>query len=152
VLLHPTALPGTTGIGTIRESGRRFVDLLADCGFSLWQTCPLGPTGFGDSPYQCLSAFAGNPYLVDPDELVRLGLLYEDEVEPSRTADGSAVDYGALWHLRPRLLHLAAEEWRTHPGSAVFQGRAEATVGDIVNANKSLRKSIQKLIREGVVA
>lgn len=50
------------------------------------------------------------------------------------------------------LLHLAAEEWRTHPGSAVFQARAEATVGDIVNANKSLRKSIQKLIREGVVA
>lgn len=113
VLLHPTALPGTTGIGTIGTEAYRFVDLLADCGFSLWQTCPLGPTGFGDSPYQCLSAFAGNPYLVDPDELSRLGLLYEDEIEPSRTADGSPVDYGALWHLRPALLHLAAERFAT---------------------------------------
>lgn len=111
VLLHPTALPGSTGIGTIGAEAFAFVDLLADCGFSLWQTCPLGPTGFGDSPYQCLSAFAGNPYLIDPDELIRLGLLFPDEVEPSRTADCSRVDYGALWHLRPRLLHLAAQRF-----------------------------------------
>lgn len=87
----------------------RFVDLLSDAGFSLWQTCPLGPTGYGDSPYQCLSAFAGNPYLIDLDELIRLGLLYEDEVESSRSEPGSPIDYGQLWHLRPHLFHLAAE-------------------------------------------
>ena len=111
VLLHPTALPGTTGIGTLGASARDFVDLLAEAGFSRWQMCPLGPTGYGDSPYQCLSAFAGNSYLIDPDELVGLGLLYPDEIEPSRTAAGAPVDFGALWHLRPRLLHLAAERF-----------------------------------------
>jgi 4-alpha-glucanotransferase len=109
VLLHPTALPGSTGIGTLGREAFDFVDFLAEGGFSLWQTCPLGPTGFGDSPYQCLSAFAGNPYLVDLDELVRLGLLYPDELEASRTDPGSPVDYGSLWHLRPHLLHLAAQ-------------------------------------------
>ncbi|MEM0965420.1 MAG: 4-alpha-glucanotransferase [Verrucomicrobiota bacterium] len=113
VLLHPTSLPGDTGIGTLGGEAYRFVDFLQEAGFSLWQTCPLGPTSFGDSPYQCLSAFAGNPYLIDLDELVRLGLLYEDEVEPSRTPPGCAVDYGALWHLRPRLLHLASERFAT---------------------------------------
>lgn len=114
MLLHPTALPGTTGIGTMGSQAFRFVDLLEACGFTLWQTCPLGPTGFGDSPYQCLSAFAGNPYLIDPDELVPLGLLYPDEVESSRTADGSKVDFGALWHLRPPLLHLASQRFASN--------------------------------------
>jgi len=111
VLLHPTALPGSTGIGTLGGEARGFVDFLAEAGFSYWQTCPLGPTGFGDSPYQCLSAFAGNPYLIDPDELMRLGLLRPEEVEFSRTPPGARVDYGALWHLRPRMLHLASERF-----------------------------------------
>ncbi len=109
VLLHPTALPGSSGIGTLGKEAYRFVDFLAEAGFSLWQTCPLGPTGYGDSPYQCLSAFAGNPYLVDPDTLIELGLLREDEVEPTRTAPDTSVDYGALWNFRPHLLHLASE-------------------------------------------
>ena len=109
VLLHPTALPGTTGIGTLGREAFRFVDLLAAAGVNYWQTCPLGPTSYGDSPYQCLSAFAGNPYLIDPDELVQLGLLRADEVEPSRTDPGTPVDYGKLWHLRPHLLHQAVE-------------------------------------------
>ncbi len=95
----------------IGAEARHFVDFLSEAGFSLWQTCPLGPTGFGDSPYQCLSAFAGNPYLVDPDDLATLGLLRDDEIAPSRTADGSRVDYGALWHLRARLLHIGTERF-----------------------------------------
>lgn len=109
VLLHPTALPGSTGIGTLGAEAHRFVDLLSAAGCSFWQTCPLGPTGYGDSPYQCLSAFAGNPYLIDLDELIGIGLLRQEEVAPSRTEAGSRVDYGALWHNRPHLLHLANE-------------------------------------------
>lgn len=109
ILLHPTALPGSSGIGTLGKEAFRFVDFLAAGGFSLWQTCPLGPTGYGDSPYQCLSAFAGNPYLIDPDALIPLGLLRENEVDLSRTDPGSRVDYGALWHHRPKLLHIATE-------------------------------------------
>ena len=61
VLLHPTSLPGEQGIGTLDAEVDRFLDFLNSAGFSHWQVCPLGPTGYGDSPYQCFSAFAGNP-------------------------------------------------------------------------------------------
>ncbi len=61
LLLHPTSLPGRFGIGDLGPEALRFVDLLADTGMQLWQILPLGPTGYGDSPYQCFSAFAGNP-------------------------------------------------------------------------------------------
>ena len=61
LLLHPTCLPGPFGVGDLGEGARRFVDFLARARQSLWQILPLGPTGFGDSPYQCFSAFAGNP-------------------------------------------------------------------------------------------
>lgn len=64
VLLHPTSLPGANGIGDLGPDALRFLDFLADSGFSLWQMLPLGPTGYGDSPYQCFSAFAGNPLLI----------------------------------------------------------------------------------------
>jgi len=64
VLLHPTSLPGANGIGDLGPDALRFLDFLANAGFSLWQMLPLGPTGYGDSPYQCFSAFAGNPLLI----------------------------------------------------------------------------------------
>ncbi|HEY3285942.1 MAG TPA: glycogen debranching protein GlgX [Gemmatimonadaceae bacterium] len=64
ILLHPTSLPGPHGIGDLGPAAHRFVDVLADAGMTLWQVLPLGPTGYGDSPYQCFSAFAGNPLLV----------------------------------------------------------------------------------------
>jgi 4-alpha-glucanotransferase len=64
VLLHPTSLPGPNGIGDLGPDALRFLDFLATAGFSLWQMLPLGPTGYGDSPYQCFSAFAGNPLLI----------------------------------------------------------------------------------------
>lgn len=65
VLLHPTSLPGPHGIGDLGPDALRFLDFLADSGISLWQMLPLGPTGYGDSPYQCFSAFAGNPLLIN---------------------------------------------------------------------------------------
>ena len=73
VLLHPTSLPGRLGIGNLGAGARRFVDWLAAHGQSVWQVLPLGPTTYGDSPYQTLSAFAGNPLLIDPDALVEAG-------------------------------------------------------------------------------
>ena len=64
ILLHPTSLPGPNGIGELGPEALRFLDLLADAGVTLWQMLPLGPTGYGNSPYQCFSTFAGNPLLI----------------------------------------------------------------------------------------
>src|SRR6188474_3273368 len=64
LLLHPTSLPGGQGIGDLGPGAHRFIDLLASAGVSLWQMLPLGPTGYGNSPYQCFSSFAGNPLLI----------------------------------------------------------------------------------------
>ena len=75
VLLHPTALPGDGPVGSLGAEARRFVDIIASAGFAWWQVCPLGPTGYGDSPYQALSVFAGNPYLLDLADLGARKLL-----------------------------------------------------------------------------
>ena len=73
ILLAISSLPSSYGIGTLGTSAYRFVDLLVDLKQKYWQVLPVGPTSFGDSPYQALSAFAGNPYLIDLDFLVRDG-------------------------------------------------------------------------------
>ena len=83
VLLHPTSLPGDQGIGTLDGAAVRFLDFLKAAGMSWWQVCPLGPTGYGDSPYQCFSAFAGNPYLIDLRDLAARGLLKPAEIAPA---------------------------------------------------------------------
>src|ERR1700722_1420010 len=69
ILLHPTSLPGPFGIGDLGPEARRFVDFLAAAGQTLWQVLPLGPTGYGDSPYQCFSSVAGNPLLISLEDL-----------------------------------------------------------------------------------
>lgn len=107
LLLHPTSLPGSWGIGTLGREARAFVDFLAGAEIGFWQILPLGPTGFGDSPYQALSAFAGNPFLIDPDELVADGLLRPGEAEAFRQPDRGRVDFGRLHRERGALLDLA---------------------------------------------
>ena len=97
VLLHPTSLPGDQGIGTLDGHAFAFLDFLAAAGFKSWQICPLGPTGFGDSPYQCFSAFAGNPYLIDLHALVRTGLLETDELAGLQALSPDRVDFGAIY-------------------------------------------------------
>src|SRR5690349_14614578 len=82
VLLHPTSLPSAFGIGAFDATADAFLQFLSDADFRYWQLCPLGPTGYGDSPYQCFSSFAGNPYLIDPAALVSAGLLTDGEVAP----------------------------------------------------------------------
>jgi len=93
VILHPTSLPGPYGIGDLGPEAHRWVDLLADSGTSLWQILPVGPTGYGDSPYQCFSAFAGNVNIVSPDVLIDEGLIEACEPPPFPE---DRVDYGAV--------------------------------------------------------
>ncbi len=101
ILLHPTSLSGPYGIGDLGPQAYHFVDWLAASGCKLWQVLPLGPTGFGDSPYQCFSAFAGNPYLISPDLLLQDGLLVEADLANKPTFSETRVDFGALipWKL-----------------------------------------------------
>lgn len=97
-LLHVSSLPSDTGIGNLGAGAHRFVDFLASAGFAYWQVCPVGPTGYGDSPYQSFSAFAGNPYFIDLAELVEHSLLLDDEVAELRNLPIDRVDYGQLYH------------------------------------------------------
>lgn len=101
ILLHPTSLPGNYGIGDLGENAFKFVDFLKEAGQTLWQLFPLGPTGYGDSPYQCFSAFAGNPYLISPDLLISDGLLDEKDLQDLPEFPQDFVDYGAIipWKL-----------------------------------------------------
>lgn len=85
VLLHVASLPSEFGIGALSDSALSFVDFLADAGVDYWQVLPLSPTSFGDSPYQSPSAFAGNPYFIDINTLVKRGLLTNEEAEHAKT-------------------------------------------------------------------
>ena len=80
ILLHPTSLPGPDGIGDLGPECYRWIDFLVESGCSLWQILPLGPTGYGDSPYQCFSAFAGNPFLISPTLLLEQNLLTRNDL------------------------------------------------------------------------
>ena len=111
VLLHPTSLPGDQGVGTFDRHAEHFLDFLQAAGLRYWQICPLGPTGYGDSPYQCFSAFAGNPYLIDLRAFVGQGWLTAEELAPLAALDGDRVDYGALYRLKWPLLQLAHQRY-----------------------------------------
>ncbi len=109
VLLHPTSLPGPYGIGDLGPAAREWVDALALAGQRWWQVLPLGPTGYGDSPYQCFSAFAGNPLLVSPDDLVADGLLSRDDLAACRLPHGP-IDYAAVSRNKAAMV---AKAWKT---------------------------------------
>ncbi len=97
VLAHVSSLPGDYGIGNLGTGARRFIDFLEAAGITWWQICPLGPTGYGDSPYQSFSANAGNPYFIDLGELIADGLITADEVAPLQALPSDHVDYGTLY-------------------------------------------------------
>ncbi len=97
VLAHVSSLPGAYGIGNLGPGARAFVDFLADARVRHWQICPIGPTGYGDSPYQLFSGRAGNPYFIDLGELQAAGLLEAPELTPLRALPAGRVDYGELY-------------------------------------------------------
>lgn len=106
ILLHPTSLPGRFGIGDLGPACITFLDWMRDAGLGVWQILPLGPTGFGDSPYQCFSAFAGNPLLISPELLVHDGLLEQSWLD-SWPENHGWVDYGATTEHKEQMLHAA---------------------------------------------
>ncbi|MGB0416969.1 MAG: 4-alpha-glucanotransferase [Coraliomargarita sp.] len=111
VLLHISSLPSRTGIGNFGSGAYRFVDFLRSASIKVWQICPLGPTGFGDSPYQCFSAFAGNPYFIDLEPLVHEGLIHEDELTALRSLPENCTDYGELYQALWPVLEKAHERF-----------------------------------------
>ncbi len=123
VLLHPTSLPGSYGVGSLDENAVAFLEFLAAAGFKSWQICPLGPTGYGDSPYQCFSAFAGNPYLIDVAALVRAKLLMPDAIRPLQMLSADRVEFGELYKLKWPILFQAHAEF-------VRGGRRNQPYGD----------------------
>lgn len=122
ILLHPTSLPGPYGIGDLGQEARRWIDFLAENGCTLWQVLPLGPTGYGDSPYQCFSAFAGSPYLISPDLLLAEGLLLPEDFADRPTFPTEWVDFGAVI---PWKLHLLDQAYRRFSATAFPILRAE---------------------------
>ncbi len=119
IILHPSSLPGPYGIGDLGPQAYRFVDWLAASGIKLWQVLPLGPTGYGDSPYQCFSAFAGNPYLISPDLLLRDRLLTESDLADMPDFNASRVDFGRLIPWKLSLLSRAFDRYQS--SAEVFQ-------------------------------
>jgi 4-alpha-glucanotransferase len=110
ILLHPTSLPGPNGIGEIGPEAFRFADWLAEAGQKIWEVLPLSPTGYGDSPYQCFSALAGNPLLLSLDELVDRGYLSPEDMG-SRPQFPARVDYGGVMEWKLPLLAQAANSF-----------------------------------------
>ena len=121
ILMHITSLPGPYGVGTMGKQAYHFVDFLSKAGQSCWQILPLNPTGYGDSPYQSFSAFAGNPYLIDLDTLVEEGLLKAEEPGMVCWADmPTRVSFGRLYEQRGKLLRLAYSRFTPDEGYAAF--------------------------------
>lgn len=112
VFLHPTSLPSRYGVGDLGEFAYRWVDLLRKFGQGLWQICPLGPTGFGDSPYNCLSSFAGNPLLISPDKLFEDGLLSECDIKSYPELSRYSVDFEQVGREKGALLEKAFSRFK----------------------------------------
>ncbi|HTV01981.1 MAG TPA: 4-alpha-glucanotransferase [Luteitalea sp.] len=111
LLLHPTSLPGACGIGDLGPEAHRFLDFLEAAGQRVWQVLPLGPTGYGDSPYQCFSAMAGNPLLVSPERLVEDGWLDEAALASVRALPEGTADFDRLIEPRRALLARAYDRF-----------------------------------------
>jgi 4-alpha-glucanotransferase len=137
ILLHPTSLPARHGIGDLGETAHRFVDFLASARQSVWQVLPLAPTGYGDSPYQALSAFAGNPLLVSLGDLAARGWLDPGDLAAPPPFPTEEVDYAAVAAWKGARLGRAAEAFEVEAGAqdraslAAFRGRAGGWIDDL---------------------
>lgn len=125
ILLHPTSLPGRHGIGDFGTAAYQFIDFLSAARQRVWQTLPLGPTGFGDSPYQCFSAFAGNPLLISLEKLVEDGFLAPADLENAPSFPEHEVDYGPVIEFKVQLLRKAFQNFKKQaPGNALDEWKA----------------------------
>src|SRR5450759_587621 len=122
VLLHPTSLPGPHGSGDFGPAAYHFIDWLVVAGQKLWQILPLGPVSLGNSPYMSLSAFAGNPLLIDLAELGHKGWLHADELDSARNFPTDHIDFGKVIPFRTKMLRHAAKNFFAH---ASVNDRAE---------------------------
>ena len=119
ILVHPTSFSGSAGIGTLGKSSYKFIDWLASAGQTLWQILPLGPTGYGDSPYASFSTFAGNPLLIDLDDLASRGWADAASIEPPEYIKNSGrVDYGAVVYWKNPVLVTAADFFQKNCSAA----------------------------------
>ncbi|HTY10638.1 MAG TPA: 4-alpha-glucanotransferase [Bacteroidota bacterium] len=114
VLLHPTSLPGPHGSGDFGPAAYHFIDWLVVAGQKLWQILPLGPVGLGNSPYMGLSAFAGNPLLIDLSELEHKGWIRGEDLSAANSFTTTHVDFGKVIPFRTKMLHLASKNFFTH--------------------------------------
>jgi 4-alpha-glucanotransferase len=121
ILLHPTSLPGPYGIGDIGPIAHEWVDFLSDSGCRLWQVLPLGPTGYGDSPYQCFSAFAGNPYMISPDLLLEDGFLKPVDLDEHPNFPEENVDFGAVISWKLKILNEAYRNFTKSSSAELHQ-------------------------------
>jgi len=112
ILLHPTSLPGRFGIGDLGDEAYRFVDFLAASGQRLWQILPLGPPGYGNSPYQCFSAFAGHTQLISPERLVEGGFLSRQDLEGAPDFPSDRVDFDRVAEFKRSLLDQAFDRFK----------------------------------------
>ena len=113
ILLHPTSLPSPFGIGDLGKEAYEFIDFLENAGQHLWQILPLTHTGFGDSPYQSFSAFAGQPLLISPAHLLELGLLESFELANCPVTDEEQIDYGVIIPWKQLIFRLAYDRFLT---------------------------------------
>jgi 4-alpha-glucanotransferase len=112
ILLHPSSLPGPFGVGDLGTEAYAFADFLRDSGQSLWQVLPLGPTGYGDSPYACYSAFAGNTLLISPEQLLADGLLSRSDLPSEISSASERVDFARAHALKNELLRKAYQRYK----------------------------------------
>lgn len=122
VLLSITSLPSPYGIGTIGKEARKFADFLKKSGQKIWQILPVGPTSYGDSPYQSFSTYAGNPYLIDLDTLCDEGLITKKELKSFDWGDNpEEVDYEKVYNCRYKALRIAYENYKALPDQKAFR-------------------------------
>mgnify|MGYP003371416747 FL=1 len=121
ILVHPTSFPSPYGIGDLGPGAYEFIDFLKEAGQTLWQCLPLGPTGFGDSPYQSFSSFAGQPLIISPDKLIEADLLTKEDLCDCPSWDDTAVDYGPAIEYKTALLKTAYEYFKESTDAALHK-------------------------------
>ncbi|MDX2096353.1 MAG: 4-alpha-glucanotransferase [Leptolyngbyaceae cyanobacterium bins.59] len=129
ILLHPTSLPGRFGIGDLGHEAFRFIDFLVEAGQQLWQILPLGPTGFGNSPYMSYSALAGNPLLISPDLLKEAGWLTDEDLAGLPELPHSWVDFDKVYEIKIPLLRRACDRFKEQ--ASTIQGQEFNTFCDV---------------------